>query len=495
MKYLLKLENICKSYDSLKANYQVNLNIKHNSIHALLGENGAGKSTLINVIYGLIVKDEGDIFWQGKKIDIESPIQARKIGIGIVLQHFALFDALTVLENIALGVGYKGKPFKLKEKIITISKNYKIAVEPDDLMSNLTIGAKQRVEIIRCLLQQPKLLILDEPTSVLTPMESKNLFKTLIKLKNDGCSVLFISHKLDEVKQICDEATILRQGLLVAQSVDLKNTKITKIAKMMVGSEIGSYAKRSENIATKTILKVSNYTIEGYGKYPVLINNLKLKSGKILGIAGISGNGQNVLMSFLAGEILSKKETIKYHNKYIGDWSVSKRNQAGILFVPTERLGRSAVTQMNLLENSLLSISNISKYIKKSLLRYSQLHIFSKKIIKEFNVKTKNNKVLASNLSGGNLQKFIVGRAILQNPQVLLIENPTWGVDINSAVFIRNSIMSLRDKGVAILVASEDLDELFTICDEIAVISAGKITKSHKLKDLNFEKIGVMMTK
>ncbi len=491
MKYQLELKNINKSYGDIQANRNINLAIEPASIHALLGENGAGKSTLVNMVYGIVTKDSGHIYWEDKAINISSPIVARDMGIGIVFQHFALFEALSVVENIALGISYMGSMAELTQEVVAIGKQYKLDINPNAVVATLSAGAKQRVEIIRCLLQKPKLLILDEPTSVLTPIEVTNLFTTLRTLKEDGCSILFIGHKLDEIKNICEVATILRHGEFIGK-YQLEDTSTEKLAQLMVGSRISEYTSRKQIKTTKTVLQV--LAIDNNENSKFRTTNLELKSGNITGIAGIAGNGQDDLLSFLSGETSNKFHKITYNGVDISNHTVRQRNEQGILFVPTERLGRSAVPQMSLIDNALLGVSNKREFVKGGFVNYDILDKFSQNIITKFKVKTPNNKLLASSLSGGNLQKFIVGRTIMQDPKVLIIANPTWGVDISSAIFIRNSILKLRDEGVAILIASEDLDEMFSICDDMAVIKKGELMALNKIKDLSIEKVGLMMT-
>ena len=487
MTYQLQLKGITKSFGSFKALDKVDLNIRKSCIHALLGENGAGKSTVSNIIYGLLQADSGDVFFDGKKVNIKSPNDARNMGISIVFQHFALFDTLSVTLNIALGIDYKGSLKTLAKKIKELSIFYSLKVSPDDIIENLSAGEKQRVEIIRCLLQDPKLLIFDEPTSVLTPIETEKLFETLRALRDEGRSIIFISHKLNEIKELCEFGTIFRKGCLIDESFKVEDLSIEQLATEMIGETISDFALRDESIKADTILTMNETK-------PFIANNFKLKSGRITGIAGIAGNGQNTLMSFLAGEIDGELNDIIYENENIAPLNNTQRREKGILFVPTERLGRAAIKDMSLKENSLLGAKKSKKFIKNALIDYQKINDFSNQIIKEFSVKAQDNSVFASSLSGGNLQKFIVGRSILQKPKVLLIENPTWGVDIKSAIFIRNRLMKLRDEGVAILLVSEDLDEMFSLCDEMAVINHKVVSETYNIKDLDMKKVGIMMT-
>ncbi|MCP4296112.1 MAG: ABC transporter ATP-binding protein [Proteobacteria bacterium] len=492
----LELKNITKSYGSMLANDQVSLNVRKAGVHALLGENGAGKSTLVNILYGTVHADEGEIFWDGKPVEIHNPQQARKLGIGIVFQHFALFEALTVAENIALGIGYTGSRKKLLEHIEEVTAKYHLQIDSDRMIGQLSAGEKQRVEIIRCLLQNPKLLILDEPTSVLTTVETEQLFKTLNTLTSEGHSVLFISHKLEEVREICEEATILRGGKLVG-TCKPKEMEIKEIAEMMVGSEIGDYLERKEHEEVPTLIQVRNKKpTDGEEGRAFYAEDLKIRQGCITGIAGIAGNGQDELMNFISGELLGDKDEILLRDEPIGNWDLNQRHLAGIMYVPTERLGRAAVPVMGLTENALLATTQKERFVDKyGLIDYGELKNFSNEIIKAFDVVTRGAHMEAHSLSGGNLQKYIVGRTILQNPKVLLISNPTWGVDIAAAIAIRNNIIKLRDQGVAILIASEDLEELFSICDELTVIKEGNLSESIPVNQTNMNEIGLMMTK
>lgn len=492
----LELRNITKRYGTTLANDQVSLKIMKGGIHALLGENGAGKSTLVNILYGTVHADEGEIFWDGNLVEINNPLQARKLGIGIVFQHFALFEALTVAENIALGITYKGSQKSLLNHIEEVTAKYHLQIDASQFIARLSAGEKQRVEIIRCLLQNPKLLILDEPTSVLTTVETEKLFKTLDTLTSEGHSVLFISHKLDEVREICNEATVLRAGKLVG-TCNPKEMEIKEIAEMMVGSEIGDYLVRKEHDKTETIIHIQSRDPDKHDIDRAFYSeDLKIKRGCITGIAGIAGNGQDELMTFLSGETQGEPHEIKMNGDDIGHWPVKKKNTAGIMYVPTERLGRAAVSTMNLTDNALIGTTLKARFINKfGLIKYPELKNFSDEILESYDVVARGSHMNAGSLSGGNLQKFIVGRTILQKPTVLLISNPTWGVDIAAAIFIRNNLIRLRDQGIAILVASEDLEELFSICDELVVIKEGVLSEAIPINQTNVKEIGLMMTK
>lgn len=492
MKYQIQLKNVGKSYGNTNAIHNINLTIKPATIHALLGENGAGKTTLLKIIYGLVAKDTGEIFWQGKKTEIQSPNDARNLGIGMVFQQFTLFDGLTVLENLALALNFKKNLKQLKSDILKICHQFRINSSFHTLIADLSAGEKQKLEIVRCLLQSPKLLILDEPTSVLTQDEIKELFSTLFELQKQGCAILFVTHKLNEAKILCKNATIIRQGKLITHC-DLTATSAKAIANIMVGQTINKYSpkktKINQQLVLETIIKTKNPKSDKLSSY-----KLQLKTNTITGIAGIAGNGQDQLMSLLAGVTSEKNSLVYYRGKEISHWSVQQRNQAGIMFVPTERLGRSLVGHLPLWQNSLLGMSQYSRFVTKYLINKNNAIKFTRDIIKKFNITATDSHALASSLSGGNIQKFVVGRAILQNPQILLISNPTWGVDFNSSIYIRNELLKLRNSGMTILVCSEDLEELFTICDEIAVMKDGYLSATRDICQTNFEEVALLMT-
>ena len=490
----LELINICKSYNSLKANDAIHLKVQAGQIHAILGENGAGKSTLMKIIYGATKADTGQMLWNGKEVQIDSPSTARKLGIGMVYQHFSLFETMTVAENILLGLDEKIDLKTLNAKIIEVSEQYGLPVDPRREVYSLSVGERQRVEIIRCLLQHPSLLILDEPTSVLTPQAVQQLFKTLRLLASQGVSILYISHKLHEIKELCDEATILRNGKVTGHVLPAEKST-AELAKLMIGRELPNYQHADYLGQQQTLFQVTHLNEETDDPFGVSLSdiNLSLKAGEILGIAGISGNGQAELLSLLSGEKTTKKNHISLLNQDISEFSAGKRRDLGLGFVPEERLGRGAVPKMPLTQNMLLTA--FRQGLKKfGFIQFNKVLTLTQQCIDMFGVKASGAYAEARSLSGGNLQKFIVGREILQQPKVLIISQPTWGVDVGASMFIRQTLIDLSRLGVAILVISEELEELFEISDQICVLAAGKLSVPVPTQQTNAEQIGLLMS-
>lgn len=490
----LELLDISKSYNKLKANDRINLKVHAGQIHAILGENGAGKSTLMKIIYGATKADHGKILWNGQQVSIDSPAMARKLGIGMVYQHFSLFETLTVAENILLGLDQSIKAQDLHEKIIQVSEQYGLKVDPQREVYSLSVGERQRVEIIRCLLQNPSLIILDEPTSVLTPQAVKQLFKTLTLLASQGVSILYISHKLHEIKALCDEATILRNGQVTGHVLPSENST-SDLARLMIGRELPVYHHEDFQGTKKKcfeLQQLSHHSDDPFGTDLKQIN-LSVYSGEITGIAGISGNGQAELLSLLSGETRIKQGQISLNGQDISQMTAAQRRNLGLGFVPEERLGRGAVPNMTLAQNGLLTAfrQGLTQF---GFINFEKTKAFTAKCIEKFGVKASGVHAEARSLSGGNLQKFIVGREILQQPKVLIISQPTWGVDVGASMFIRQTLIDLSRQGVAILVVSEELEELFEICDKICVLASGQLSKSMDAQSTNAEQIGLLMS-
>ncbi|MEH6576806.1 MAG: ABC transporter ATP-binding protein [Amphritea sp.] len=493
---LLELQGITKQYPGCLANDNVNLTIMPGEVHALLGENGAGKSTLVKYIYGVIKADTGRLLWNGEETNVTSPNFARKLGIGMVFQHFSLFDAMTVAENIALGMSDAPPPSELEPKIIEVSEKYGLPLDPKRLVHDLSVGERQRIEIVRCLLQEPKLLIMDEPTSVLTPQEVERLFVTLNRLKDEGCSILYISHKLEEVKAICQGATILRGGREVG-ACDPREETAKTMAEMMIGTDLVVPEKtQTVECQGNPRLLVNDLTIMSDQQFGTHLHaiNLAVFGGEIVGIAGVAGNGQTELMEVLSGEMLcASEEMIMMDGNPVGLLGPTARRKLGGAFVPEERLGHGAVPDMPLHENTLLSAITAKNLLKFGFIKLTEATQFAKYVVKKFKVKTAGVEATAASLSGGNLQKFIVGREVLQAPDIFIVSQPTWGVDAGAAAAIHQSIIDLAATGAAVLVISQELDELFTICDRIAVIAEGRLSDARKTADVTVEEIGLLM--
>ncbi|MDH3762759.1 MAG: ABC transporter ATP-binding protein [Gammaproteobacteria bacterium] len=491
----LELEGVTKIYPSVIANEDVSLKVKKGEIHAVLGENGAGKSTLMKMIYGVAKPDAGQMKWEGEVVHVENPAHARSLGIGMVFQHFSLFETLNVVENVALALPGNPDLKQLAEQITEVSERYGLPVDPHRLVHALSVGERQRVEIIRCLLQNPRLLIMDEPTSVLTPQAVRKLFDTLRQLAEEGCSILYISHKLDEIQELCHVATVLRDGKVTGDCIPSEETP-KSMASLMIGKELPVPEHNAPLELGEVRLQLNRLSKKSDDPFGTDLQDIELevKSGEILGIAGVSGNGQQELLYALSGEEpVADADAVVICGQPSGRDMPDMRRRNGMGFVPEERLGRGAVPRMSLTENALLT-AHYKGMLKNGMIQFEQIAEFARKCIDGFNVKCGGEEHAANSLSGGNLQKFIMGREILLAPKLLVVAQPTWGVDVGAAAFIRQELIDLRDEGTAILVISEELEELFEISDRIAVIANGRMSPAKNLADTNIDEIGVWMS-
>ena len=490
----LQLQGICKRYPAVVANQDVNLDVKSGEIHAVLGEIGAGKSTLMKMIYGITQPDTGLMLWEGREARIASPAQARSMGIGMVFQHFALFESLTVAENISLSMDQPQPMKRVAGHIEEVSSRYGLPIEPHRPIHSMSVGERQRVEIVRCLMQSPRLLIMDEPTSVLTPQAVQTLFETLRRLAAEGCSILYISHKLDEVRELCSIATVLRAGRCTGV-VDPRVCSNTELARLMIGQDLPSI----QSIAGQpgeVRLRVQNLSQRSPDPFGTALKsvNLEVRAGEIVGIAGISGNGQSELLSAVSGECLSSlSSTVLIDKQPVGRWGPSRRRALGMTFVPEERLGRGAAPGMSLTANTLLTGAT-KGMVRWGWVMQRRAQELAARVIEKFNVVCSGVDANAASLSGGNLQKFIVGREVMLDPRVMVLSQPTWGVDVGAAQLIHQALLDLRSRGVAVLVVSEELDELFALCDRIAVMNQGRLSKAQHIGDVTRESIGVLMS-
>jgi len=493
---LLQLTGIVKQFPGCLANDQVDLTVGRNEIHALLGENGAGKSTLVKIIYGVMRPDAGTIMWQGEPIAIQSPAHARRLGIGMVFQHFSLFEALTVVENIALGLNDAKDRVGLHDRIVEVSTSYGLPVDPDRTVHDLSVGERQRIEVVRCLLQNPKLLIMDEPTSVLTPQEVETLFATLRRLSAEGCSILYISHKLEEVRALCEAATIMRLGRVVAHCAPREKTA-RELASIMISAELKpANERRTAPPEGKPRLVLDRLTLRATSEFGTSLQSISVSvaGGEILGIAGIAGNGQGELMDALSGETLAgRPETVLLDGVPAGHMGPHERRRLGGCFVPEERNGHGAVTTMSLSDNAFLSGHLRGALVRLGVIDHRRTTAFADSVIHRFDVRTTGANALAKSLSGGNLQKFLVGREVLLDPAVLVISQPTWGVDAGAALAIHEAIIALASAGAAVVIISQDLDEIFLLADRIAVIAAGRLSPPIPVREASLERIGLLM--
>jgi simple sugar transport system ATP-binding protein len=493
---LLRLAGIVKRFPGCLANDRVDLDVRRGEIHALLGENGAGKSTLVKIIYGVLRPDAGEIRWRGEPAHIANPAFARRLGIGMVFQHFSLFEALTVAENVALGINDPAARRNLKERIAAVSESYGLPLDPNRAVHDLSVGERQRIEIVRCLLQDPQLLIMDEPTSVLTPQEVGRLFETLRRLSQEGRAILYISHKLEEIRALCERATIMRAGRVVA-ACDPRGESARRLAELMIGNELKAPVHVERAGAGKSPrLVVRNLDLRSDQQFGVDLRDVSLAvaGGEILGIGGVAGNGQTELMAALSGESLADRaDALEIDGRPVGRLGPGLRRISGETFVPEERNGHGAVRDMTLAENAFLSAHRRLRLVRNGLIAAGEAAGFAGKIIGTFDVRTTGPQAEARSLSGGNLQKFIVGREILQAPGVLVVSQPTWGVDAGAAAAIHQALLDLADAGTAVLVISQDLDEIFSICDRIAVIYQGRLSDARPIRDITVEEIGLLM--
>jgi len=493
---LLRTVGLTKRYGDFLANDAIDIDVWPNEIHALLGENGAGKSTLVKTVYGLIQPSGGEMLWEGRKIVLSGPSEARALGIGMVFQHFSLFDNLTVAENVALGLDGAESFREMSARLEQVSNNYGLPLDPKREVWQLSVGERQRIEIVRALMQNPKFLILDEPTAVLTPQEADQLFIVLDRLKAEGRAILYISHKLEEVKRICDTATILRGGKKVA-TCNPKQETAASLARMMVGADIKEVKAAAGRVTTIPRLVVNDLSLEPDEPHGVRLQHIsfELKGGEILGIAGVAGNGQDELFAALSGERLVAQDpgTIVIEGLAAGHLSITQRRQLGAAFVPEERLGHGTAPRMKLSENALLTGHAASGMVRRGFINIAATLLTVDRATEAFDVRKAKRDPEAASLSGGNLQKFIVGREILRNPGVLVVSQPTWGVDAGAAAVIRQALLDLAGAGAAVLITSQDLDELAEISDRIAVMFHGRLSEPMAAADASREKLGLLM--
>jgi simple sugar transport system ATP-binding protein len=477
----LELRGISKSFPGVLANDDVSLAVAPGEIHAIVGENGAGKSTLVKIIYGVLAAESGELRWDGRPVAIASPRDARVLGIGMVFQHFSLFEALSVLDNIALGLDEALDRKALAARVTAILSSYSLPLDLGRTVSTLSVGERQRIEIVRCLLARPKLLIMDEPTSVLTPQEAARLFALLRQLAAEGCSVLYISHKLDEVRALCHRATILRGGRVVA-SVDPRAATAHKLAELMIGAELARVerpAAAREPRPGEPRLAVRGLSLPRSGPFSTELRDIafEVAPGEILGIAGVAGNGQSELLLALAGERLAAVPgAVLLEGRSIGRLGPAARRRLGLCAVPEERNGHAAVPDLSLAENALLTARHRLPLVRAGVLRLGAARRFAAGIIGRFAVKATGPGAAARSLSGGNLQKFVVGREIGQAPGILVVSQPTWGVDAGAAAAIHQALADLAAKGSAIVIVSQDLEELLALSDRLAILNEGRLS-------------------
>ena len=488
----LKISNVTKIYPGCVANDNVSLEFNSGKIYALLGENGAGKSTLVKILSGVIIPDEGKIYLNENNLKLNSPLDAKKNDIGMVFQHFNLFETLSVFENLIIDSDEQRE--SVREKIDAIMKKYNFSIDLDIPVLNLSAGQKQKVEIIRCLIRSPKVLIMDEPTSVLTEQETSELFLSLKKFSEEGILIIYITHKLKEVMQLCDEVAVMRRGKLVSVS-EIKNENIESLANKMVGQNLKTIKKKKAKTSSDQLIKITNlnFTSEDPFETNLMDINFSVNRGECLGIAGISGNGQSELFQVLSGEIISEKNSIEFNNNYIGDLSPQERREYLMAFSPEDRLEQAAIPQMKIFENVALNNFKSSNFFNNGLINENKIKEHSKKIISDFNVNTDNIELKSQFLSGGNLQKLIIGRELITSPDLLICFNPTWGLDVGAINYIHETLIKINEQNKSIILISTDTDELLKLSDKISVIHKGKLSKIMNAEEVTSEKLGILM--
>ncbi|SDO67278.1 nucleoside ABC transporter ATP-binding protein [Methylobacterium phyllostachyos] len=491
---------IVKRFGTFTANDHIDLEIRAGEIHALLGENGAGKSTLMKILYGLLEPTEGVVTHRGAVVRLRSPEAARRLGIGMVFQHFSLCENLTVAENIALVMERSLRRGVLAERIAALGETYGLKLEPDRPVWSLSAGERQRIEIVRCLLQNPQLVILDEPTSVLTPGEAELLFTVLERLRGEGRALLYISHRLDEVRRLCVRATILRGGRVVG-ACDPRSETAASLAALMVGAQVRAVAARpaaprgDERLGQER-LRLDRLSLPAPGLHATALSDVTLgiRGGEILGIAGIAGNGQAELFAALSGEISAPEAgAVRIDGTAVGHLGINARRRLGAAFVPEERNGHAAAPGLSLSENVVLTRRATAPLARFGLVRRAAARALATRIVDAFDVRGAGPDPAAGTLSGGNLQKFVVGREIQAEPGILVVDQPTWGVDAAAAARIRQALIDLAARGSAVLVISQDLDELFEIAGSIAVLHAGHLSAAMPRAETTREAVGLLM--
>jgi simple sugar transport system ATP-binding protein len=492
----LEMKDICKSFQGVHANKDINLEVSSAEILGLLGENGAGKTTLMNILYGIYQPDSGTILINGKPARISNPVESINLGIGMVHQHFMLIQNHSVIENIALG--YKDTPFffprkVLRQKIKAFSSQFDFQIDLDQKVWQLSAGEQQRIEIIKTLLNGADLLILDEPTSVLTPQQIKELIEILRRMKAAGHSVIFISHKLDEIMEICDRVTVLRKGRIVGDA-RTKDTDKMGLARMMVGKDVVLTMDRQKLPRGDRVLSVRNIHVTG-DKGLVAVKNVSfdLYKNEIFGVAGVAGNGQRELAEAITGIRAIDSGKVLINNRDITNLSPRQIYDNGVSHVPEERIRFGIAPGLFLYDNAILKQHHRKKFSKRYFLKYESVKRHTESIINEFRVDTHSIDNQIRNLSGGNIQKLILGREISEQPQLLVASHPTYGLDVGATQFLRKHLLKLCRQGSSVLLFSEDLDEIFELCDRVAVIFAGEFMGILETDDERINDIGLMM--
>jgi simple sugar transport system ATP-binding protein len=491
----VELRGITKRYPGVVANNDVTFSVRRGTVHAIVGENGAGKSTLMKILYGVQRADEGTITVDGSVVALHSPSDAIDVGIGMVFQHFMLADNLTVLENVVLGAErLHGIADRARAEIERISAEYSLDIHPDDLVADLGVGRRQRVEILKVLYRGAKILILDEPTAVLVPQEVDELFDNLRELKSEGLTVIFISHKLDEVLSVADVITVIRRGTTVA-TVDPKSVTSRQLAELMVGSELPSPSTEESTVTDRPVLTITDLTLAGTGGRDVLHDiTLTIHAGEVLGVAGVEGNGQAELVEAIMGMRDPSAGRILLEDEDISDWHTREIREAGVGYIPEDRQRHALLLDAPLWENTILGHQTQKPNVSGIWVDAAGARADTERIVAAYDVRTPSIQVTANSLSGGNQQKLIIGREMSHAPRVLVAAHPTRGVDVGAQAAIWGHIKKARREGLAVLLISADLDELIGLSDTIRVILRGQLSGEFDPDLVTAEDLGSAMT-
>ena len=493
---MLEMRGITKRFPGVVANADVSFDVRRGEVHSLLGENGAGKSTLMKILFGLYQADEGEILFNGQPLKITSPSAAIDAGIGMIHQHFMLVSTLTVTENVALGLHGSGVSPDLETvsaRIVELADEYGLYVDPNAVVWHLSVGERQRVEILKALYRDAQLLVLDEPTAVLTPLEVDDFFRTLRKLADDGRGLIFISHKLHEVLELSDRITVLRDGRVSGDTTPSDSSR-EQLAEMMVGRAVKLAPDKSVVEPGDVRLSIRGLRVEGdRGQTAVDGIDLEVRGGEILGIAGVSGNGQRELAESVAGLRVATSGSIELDGNRIEHLRPRHRRAAGLAYVPEERMKDGAIGAFSVMENLMLIDHDSSQYSRMGILRLAPLRERAAELVERYAVKTPSIDTTTRALSGGNIQKVIMARELSSRPSVLVAAQPTRGVDIGAAEYIHERLVTQRDEGTAIVVISEDLDEVLALADRVAVMFEGRIVGRIDREDCTVEQLGLLM--
>jgi general nucleoside transport system ATP-binding protein len=491
----VELEGITKRFPGVVANKDIAFSVRRGTVHAIVGENGAGKSTLMKILYGVQRPDEGTIKVDGQLVNLHSPADAIAAGIGMVFQHFMLADNLTVLENVVLGAEkLHGIGDGARREIGRISDSYKLGVDPDALVADLGVGARQRIEILKVLYRGAKTLILDEPTAVLVPQEVDELFAQLAELKDEGLTVLFISHKLDEVLRVADAITVIRRGTTIA-TVDPRSVNARQLAELMVGSELPSPTTEESTVTDRALLRVEDLVLDGGTGRPILDGiSLTIHAGEVLGIAGVEGNGQAELVEVIMGMREPASGEVFLGDTDISDWHTREIREAGVGYIPEDRQRHGLLLEAPLWENRILGHQTEAPNVKGQLIDAASAKADTERIVRDYDVRTPSIFVTAGSLSGGNQQKLIIGREMSHAPKILVAAHPTRGVDVGAQSSIWDHIREARREGMGVLLISADLEELIGLSDTIRVILRGQLSGDFDPDEVTAEDLGAAMT-